>query len=101
MALTENGVYLLVTESVSELAANVYTTQSQLDVSFAHDYDVAYANGDADALKAVHTRIAGYGAEILNIDVEEYLKLWAEAVQAIENYWAIPEAFRDAERFET
>lgn len=101
MALTNNGVRLWVSEHLSDTAADVIEMQRNLDNQFASEYTAAYAYGEKGDPRKVHERVAQLGAQQLGIAHELYLSLWDQAVRVIDQYWEIPEEFRDVEKYES
>lgn len=89
----------LLTDHLGKFGADVYLTQASLNQSFAHDYHVAYAYGPESEPQRVHERVAAIGAEQLGISVEDYLRVWDDAVAVIMEVHNTPEEFVDPTYF--
>ncbi len=93
--MSEINIDLLLRETVSPTHADVYSMQTQLNESFAADYQIAYAYGHENSAKEVHQKVASGGAEQLNMPLADYLRLWEESVECILQFHDVPEQFQD------
>lgn len=93
--MSEINIDLLLRETVSPTHADVYSMQTQLNESFAADYQIAYAYGHENSAKEVHQKVASGGAEQLNMPLVDYLRLWEESVECILQFHDVPEQFQD------
>jgi hypothetical protein len=93
--MTVLNIDLFLSEVLGEDAAKVYNTQTVLNRSYESDYIAAYAYGNENEPLKVHNRVAAIGAKELGLDLDEYLRVWDEAIEAINSFWETPEEFRD------
>jgi len=89
------NIDLLLRETVSPIHSDVYSMQVKLNESFAADYHIAYAYGNENSPEEVHKKVAAVGAEQLDMPVEDYLRLWTEAVECILQFHEVPAQFQD------
>lgn len=92
-------VYL--TDVLGETVAEVYETYTSMTYLYDNDYRNAYSYGDTQAPQRVHQKQLQAVAERLGYSVDDVHEAFESSLQAITEYWGVPENFRDTERYES